>query len=214
MSRLILVRHGQTPSNVLGLLDTGAPGPGLTPLGREQAAALVDVLAAERIDRIVASPLARTVATATPLAEARGLPLGQDAGLREILAGDLELLADRGSHRTYLHTVFAWAGGDLTAGMPGDPESGAGFLERYDAAVEAALDGADTAVCVSHGAAIRAWAVARADNVAVEFGLEHGLPNTGVVILDRDGSGPWRIDAWLDRRFAAADSDPTGSPVR
>lgn len=214
MSRLILVRHGQTPSNVQGLLDTGAPGPGLTPLGREQATALVDVLAAERIDRIVASPLARTVATATPLAEERGLALGHDAGLREILAGDLEGLADRDSHRTYLHTVFAWAAGDLTVRMAGDPETGARFLERYDAAVEAALDGVDTAVCVSHGAAIRAWAVARADNVSVEFGLEHGLPNTGVVILDRDGSGPWRVDAWLDRRFAASESDPTGSPVR
>ena len=31
--RLILVRHGQTPSNIERLLDTGAPGPGLTELG-------------------------------------------------------------------------------------------------------------------------------------------------------------------------------------
>ena len=161
MPRLILVRHGQTPSNVHGLLDTGAPGPGLTALGREQAAALVDVLAGERIDRVVASPLARTVETATPLAGERGLPLGRDAGLREVLAGDLEMLADRASIRTYLETVFAWAGGDLTARIPGDPETGSGFLARYDAAVEAAMEGADTVVCVSHGAAIRTWAVAR-----------------------------------------------------
>ena len=25
--RLLLIRHGQTPSNVLGLLDTALPGP-------------------------------------------------------------------------------------------------------------------------------------------------------------------------------------------
>jgi release factor glutamine methyltransferase len=37
--RLLLIRHGQTPSNVLGLLDTAPPGPGLTDLGVEQAAA-------------------------------------------------------------------------------------------------------------------------------------------------------------------------------
>jgi broad specificity phosphatase PhoE len=213
MARLILVRHGQTRSNVHGLLDTAAPGPGLTPLGHEQAAAVVDVLADERIDRVVASPLTRTVETATPLAEQRGLPLEQDAGLREILAGGLELRSDRDSHLTYLHTVFAWAGGDLGASMPGGQETGADFLARYDRAVEAAFDGAETVVCVSHGAAIRAWAVARAENVDVAFGVEHGLPNTGVVILDREGAGPWRIDAWTDRRFPAPDGDPTGSAV-
>ena len=28
--RLLLIRHGQTPANVRGELDTAAPGPGLT----------------------------------------------------------------------------------------------------------------------------------------------------------------------------------------
>ena len=45
--RLLLIRHGQTPSNVLGALDTLVPGPGLTPLGLEQAAAIPDALAGE-----------------------------------------------------------------------------------------------------------------------------------------------------------------------
>lgn len=213
MARLILVRHGQTRSNVHGLLDTAAPGADLTPLGRQQAQAVVDVLAGERIDRVVASPLARTVQTATPIAEERGLGLGTHSGLREILAGDLELLSDRDAHRTYLHTAFAWAKGDLSAAMPGRPETGSGFFERYDDAVEAALDGVDTALCVSHGAAIRTWASSRGVNVDGDFGAEHGLPNTGVVILDRDGSGSWRVDAWTDRRFPAPDDDPTGSAV-
>jgi probable phosphoglycerate mutase len=212
MARLILVRHGQTRSNVHGLLDTDLPGPGLTPLGREQAAALVDGLADERIDRIVASPLARTVETATPLATARGLEPATDAGLREVLAGDLEGRSDRASHLAYLGTVLAWADGDLAAEMPGRPETGAAFLARYDRAVAAALDGVDTAVCVSHGAAIRAWACARAGNVDAAFGREHGLPNTGVVVLEGDGAG-WRVERWLDRRFETLETDPTGSPV-
>lgn len=214
MARLILVRHGQTRSNVHGLLDTAAPGPGLTDLGREQAAALVDVLAEERIDRIVASPLTRTVETATPLAAARGLPLLQDGGLREILAGDLEMRADRDSHLAYLGTVFSWASGDLAAAMPGRPETGASFFERYDRAVETALQDAEAVVCVSHGAAIRTWAAARAVNADGDFGAEHGLPNTGVVVLERDGDGPWRMDAWLGRRLPSADEDPTGAPLQ
>ncbi|MCM1975585.1 histidine phosphatase family protein, partial [Streptomyces sp. G1] len=36
--RLLLVRHGQTPTNVDYLLDTAVPGPGLTELGLAQAA--------------------------------------------------------------------------------------------------------------------------------------------------------------------------------
>lgn len=213
MTRLILVRHGQTRSNVHGLLDTAAPGADLNPLGQEQAAALVDRLAGERIDRVVASPLARTVQTARPLAAERRLTLGTDEGLREILAGDLELHADRDSHLTYLETVFAWAQGDLTPALPGSEETGVSFFDRYDRAVEEAVADGGTVVLVSHGAAIRTWAASRAANVTGDFGAEHGLPNTGTVVLERVGAGPWVAESWTDRRLEAPDTDPTGSAV-
>lgn len=32
--RLLLIRHGETPTNVGYLLDTAVPGPGLTEIGR------------------------------------------------------------------------------------------------------------------------------------------------------------------------------------
>ncbi|KTR37372.1 histidine phosphatase, partial [Curtobacterium oceanosedimentum] len=38
--RLLLIRHGQTPANVSGVLDAEVPGPGLTELGQQQADAL------------------------------------------------------------------------------------------------------------------------------------------------------------------------------
>ena len=50
--KLLLIRHGQTPSNVRGLLDTGAPGAELTKLGHEQARALPKALDGEPIDSI------------------------------------------------------------------------------------------------------------------------------------------------------------------
>ena len=53
--RLLLIRHGQTPGNVLGQLDTAFPGPGLTGLGERQAAALPEALADEDIEAIQAS---------------------------------------------------------------------------------------------------------------------------------------------------------------
>jgi broad specificity phosphatase PhoE len=55
--RLLLVRHGQTPSNVRSLLDTAVPGPGLTELGERQAAAPPEALAGEDIDALYASTL-------------------------------------------------------------------------------------------------------------------------------------------------------------
>lgn len=71
--RLLLIRYGQTPSNVAGLLDTRIPGPGLTDLGRRQAEALPALLAEEGIGALLVSTMRRTHESAAPLAAA--LPL-------------------------------------------------------------------------------------------------------------------------------------------
>src|SRR4051812_46351978 len=67
--RLLLIRHAQIPSNVLGVLDTGAPGPSLTDLGREQARALAATLGDEPVEAAWASTLVRTQETIGPAAE-------------------------------------------------------------------------------------------------------------------------------------------------
>lgn len=89
--RIILIRHGQTASNIGRYLDTAEPGAPLTVLGQEQAQALPAALEDERIDAIYASTLMRTQQTAQPLAQARGLEIQVRVGLREISAGDLEM---------------------------------------------------------------------------------------------------------------------------
>jgi len=72
--RLLFIRHGQTPCNVSGKLDTSYPGAGLTSLGRAQAAAVPAALADERITSIYATPLLRTQLTAAPLAHSWNKP--------------------------------------------------------------------------------------------------------------------------------------------
>lgn len=106
--RLILIRHGQTPSNEHHFLDTDVPGPGLTELGLAQAAALPDALGHEPIDGIFASNLVRTQLTAAPLAAALELPVSIRDGLREISAGELEMRNDRDAVTAYLKTVYSW----------------------------------------------------------------------------------------------------------
>ncbi|MFG3659397.1 histidine phosphatase family protein [Streptomyces sp. NPDC047706] len=213
--RLLLVRHGQTPSNVRHLLDTAAPGPGLTELGERQAAALPAALAGEDIEAVYASTLVRAQLTAAPLAAARGLDVIVRDGIRELSAGDLEMLpgdSERGEQ--YMRIAFAWAAGETALRVPG-AESGAEALARYDAVVaEAARSGAGTVAMVSHGAAIRTWTAARAGNVDVAFAAAHPLENTGVVVLEGSPSDGWKALTWAGATVApAGDGGPTGEPV-
>lgn len=213
--RLLLIRHGQTPSNLRYLLDTAVPGPGLTALGEGQAAALPEALADEDIEAIYVSTLTRTQLTAAPLAAARGLDVIVRDGIRELTAGDLEMLpGDSERGLLYMRTVFAWAAGDTELRMPGG-ESGAEALARYDAVVaEAAGSGAGTVALVSHGAAIRMWTAARADNVDVPFAAGHPLENTGVVILEGSPADGWKALSWAGAVVApAGEGGPAGWPV-
>jgi probable phosphoglycerate mutase len=213
--RLILVRHGETPTNVDYLLDTAVPGPGLTELGERQAAALPEALAGEDIEALYASTLVRTQLTAAPLAAARGLEVLVRDGIREISAGELELLPGESEQGAlYMRTVFAWAAGDTDLRMPGG-ENGTEFLARYDAVVaEAADSGAETVALVSHGAAIRTWSAARAHNVDVPFAATHRLANTGVVILEGSPADGWKALSWAGATVApVGEGGPAGEPL-
>lgn len=215
--RLLLVRHGQTSSNVGRNLDTAEPGADLTPLGERQARALPAVLAGEGIDAIYVSNLVRTQQTAAPLAHALGLDAHVRPGLREISAGSLEMADDLPSIRLYVDTMLRWAAGDLDARLPGG-ESGAATLSRFDRVVEEAAATSGVAVLVSHGAMIRAWAGARCEEVTVELAAENPLSNTGAVLLSGT-PGRWRLDEWHAEALGGALVDdpshdgPAGEPV-
>lgn len=217
--RLILIRHGQTPSNVLGQLDTAHPGPGLTARGLEQAARVPEALRGEPIDALFASTLVRTQLTAAPLADDRTLDVDVRSGLHEIEAGDLEMRSDHHSVRRYLETVFAWGSGDLDVVMPGGP-SGHDFFGRYNADLrDIAESGVSSAAVVSHGAAIRVWVAANATNVARSFAGENDLDNTGVVVVEGSFADGWTLTRWADQPVGGAEladataADPTGESL-
>lgn len=193
--RLILIRHGQTSSNVRDLLDTGAPGADLTELGRQQAAAVPRSLTDERIDVVYASDLVRTQQTAAPLLAERSLEVRVRPGIREIQAGDLEMLGDEASHRTYVGTIFGWAE-DPRRRIPGG-ESGHDVWQRYDEVVaEAHADGVETAVMFTHGAVMRSWTAVRAENVTGEHAAYNPITNTGAVVLEGSPREGWWAHLW------------------
>jgi probable phosphoglycerate mutase len=195
--RLLLIRHGQSAANVEGILETRAPGPGLTALGMAQADALPDALRAHTIDGVYASALMRTQLTAVPLSGDRTLGTTVLPGLHEIGAGDLEGTKDRTQTARYIATISAWLHGDLDRRMPGGADGNA-FLDRFDSSVAhiaaAHLDG--TAVAFSHGAAIRAWTALRATGMPSAAAAAGELHNTACVTLSGDPSTGWKIEAW------------------
>ena len=82
MTRLLLVRHGETDWNADGRLQGQTDRP-LNDYGRRQARQLADELAAEDLAAIYASDLARARETAEIVGLRLELPVTLDADLRE-----------------------------------------------------------------------------------------------------------------------------------
>ena len=194
---LLQIRHGQTPSNLTGALDTAAPGAGLTPLGEEQARAIPGALADQEISAVFASPRLRTQLTAAPLAAALGLEVQVLPGLEEISAGELEMRDDEEAVLGYVGSLIAWMRGDLGHALPGG-EDGHAFLDRYDRAVETIAAGRgedETVVVVGHGAAIRMYTSLRA-GLTAERAEDLLIRNTGSGLLHGSPQAGWRLVRW------------------
>jgi probable phosphoglycerate mutase len=215
--RLLLIRHGQTPANVRGELDTAAPGPGLTYRGRAQANNIPGALLDERIDAIFASTLLRTHQTAAPLAHALALPVTVLPGVHEIEAGDVEMATDHESYRSYLGTCMAWGLGERDRMMPG-AQNGHAFFQRFSASISAA-SAVDTAVVVTHAAAMRVWVAGSATNIEPAFTAHQELDNTGLVVLEGTPADGWTLVEWRGSPLGGevpeddAAVDPTGESI-
>ncbi len=191
--RLILIRHGETQSNVNRQLDTAFPGAPLNEQGLAQADALVDALAHEHIDALYASVLTRAQQTAAPLARARELDVTVVDGIKEIAAGVEEMSTD---WSVYIGVLNSWAPDNLDVGIDGG-ETAREFLTRFTNAVAAMEQAGDEAVAlVSHGAALRVWALAQDPSL----GMEHAPPlrNTQWIVLTGSMSSGWTIERWGD----------------
>lgn len=197
--RLVLARHGETPSNVRMALDSAPPGPSLTEEGRRQAAELARTLAAEPVVAVYASTAVRAQETAKPVAAAHGLDVEVIEGIQEVFVGELNNRTDEPSLRAFYEVFSTWANGDLSVPMPGG-ESAEQVLDRYHRVVRdlRARHSHGVVVVLSHGAAIRLVAPTLVTNIALTKVQHALLPNTGRVVLDDDPSSPtgWRCLEW------------------
>lgn len=201
MTRLLLVRHGQTPSNIAHVLDSAPPGPSLTDLGREQAEQFAVRTADEPISAVYASSAVRAQETAAPLARLRGLPVTVLPGVHEVQAGELEGRNDPEALAAFVEVFAAWTDGALHRSMPGG-DRGDAVIERFaaDIAKLRADHPDETVAVVSHGALMRLGAEVLADNVGPQLASAGLIPNTGHILLEARGAG-WHCLEWTGVRL-------------
>lgn len=132
-TRLLLVRHGQTPLTAAKRLSGLGKNPGLSELGQEQARRIADRLAAMGgIEAVVASPFQRTMQTATVIAGPLGLPVLEVEELRECDFGAWEGLDFAEIQAGWADELQTWLAS--TAAAPPRGESFDEVGRRVDAA--------------------------------------------------------------------------------
>ncbi len=106
ITKLYLVRHGQSAGNAEGRFGGHSPTP-LSELGRQQAEITAAALAKEHIDAIYTSDLLRAVQTAEPLAEILKLKIVKTSAFRERNIGVLEGLTFDESKEEFPRDYYA-----------------------------------------------------------------------------------------------------------
>ncbi len=193
-ARVFVARHGEAVYESDLLSDAGG---WLSPLGRDQARALAERVAPERIARVWTSDLARAVQTGEIVAAALGADVVVRTGLREFGVGDAA--GTTGDPDPFAETFAAWLGGDLTARIPGG-ESGEDVVERYTAVLDEIADAhrGESVLVVSHGGVMCTALSAVARNLALSHSRDLPMPHCGVVALEGDADG-WVARSWADR---------------
>ena len=106
VTRLYLVRHGQSDGNAEGRFGGHGPTP-LSALGMKQAEATAKLLAKEGVNAIYSSDLHRALQTAEPLSQATGIPIISTSAFRERNVGVLEGLTFDESKQTFPKDYYA-----------------------------------------------------------------------------------------------------------
>ena len=154
MTTILLARHGESDWNRDQRWQGHADRP-LTDLGREQARALADRLAATELDAFYSSDLERARETAAIVAEPHQLPVKELPDLREVDVGSWSGLTRAEAEERFPNAFRRW-----TEGGEGwdDGETYEQLSERVVGAVLAiaARHPRDRVLLVAHGGSIRA----------------------------------------------------------
>ncbi len=192
MTRLFLVRHGQTVGNVQRRWQGWIDGE-LTSLGIQQAQATARHLTTlgKVFDTLYSSPLRRAWHTAHIIGQALGLsPLAHE-GLKEIWFGEIEGMTWKEFEARYPEIHRHWSDrSDLSFSWPGG-ENRAEFHRRTGRAIEdiATRHEGQSVLVVAHGGTLRAI-LARLFPEQLGQWWDHSLDNCSLTRVRLAPDGP------------------------
>ena len=196
MTRVIVIRHGETEWNVSARIQGHGDSP-LTAAGMGQAEALARRLALEKFDVLIASDLGRAMQTARRIAELCPHEVIPDPRFRERDFGAGEGLGYDEIDRLFPNAFSRVGEADPDYAIPGG-ESRRQFHERIKAAFESVVreHAGKTVVVVAHGGVLATFY-----RHVHEIGLEspHRVPiaNASYNALRHD-DGVFAVEAWAD----------------
>jgi len=196
MTRVIVVRHGQTEWNVEARIQ-GQGDSRLTAEGRAQARAIAARLAAQPFDVLVSSDLGRAAATARAIAERCGKPIVLDARLRERHFGVGEGMTYDEVDRAYPGAFARIRNVDPDFVIPGG-ESRRQFHARVVSAMDSIAKAHDgrTIVVVTHGGVLATF-FRHVHSIPLDVAHPIAITNASYNVLAHDGSH-WSVETWSD----------------
>ncbi len=192
MTRIILVRHGETVWNLEGRYQGQEDTP-LSPRGLEQGRRLAEALRDVPIDACVASPLERALQTCRMCAERHGLPVETDARLLEIHHGAWEGMLAGDIAARYPEAYAAWHSAPQLVQMPGGES-----LEDVRRRARAAFDDyaarfAGRSVLVAAHDAVNKAVICDLLGLDLSHFWQIKQDNTCINVLECQDDGRWRI---------------------
>ena len=186
MKTVIMVRHGQSESNVKKTF-TGQLNALLTQTGREQALRMAQYLDKYRIDKIYVSSLERAVETAQPIALRQNCPVEKRDELMEINSGLWQGLTFTEIAEKYPQTYEAWRE-NIGLATPDGGETCKQLYDRVTAFFKKVLEAPEETVClVCHATPIRmmeSFILTGSADGAQEISW---VPNASVTVYAYDG---------------------------
>jgi uncharacterized phosphatase len=194
MTRIYLLRHGETAWNAEGNRYCGRTDLSLSETGRQQARQAAQALASAPLTAIYVSPLARSRETGEMIAAARDIPLRTDPRVVEIHFGEWEGLTSAEIARADPDSLSIWREDPAVVHAGRTGETGREVADRMQAFLhDIVADHPDAAVAViGHSTASRLLLAANLGAPLANY-RRLVLDNAGISILEAEGDA-WR---WL-----------------
>lgn len=194
MTRLIMIRHGESEANQSGLF-AGHLDVDLTPRGRIQAERTAQYIAEHfAVDKVYASDLKRAFRTGEAVAKRLGIEIIPRQDLREIAAGEWEGAVFDSLAQDYPEDFGTWLH-DLPHARCTGGESVAELANRiFSALTEIAIENAGKTVAIAtHATPVRAMMAMIHPNGLAEMERIGWVPNASVTVFVYD-NGNWTCE--------------------